>query len=119
MHKGWGRGPVAHEVLGFLFATYLRFIRRANRFVQEPADLEAFLTREAPVIVAMWHGQHLMITYARPKSIARAAALISLSRDAGAQAVALRHLGDYAGAGFGRKTRSAPVRRAGLRGCSD
>ena len=93
MHKRWGRGPVAHEVLGFLFAAYLRFIRRANRFVQEPADLEDFLTREAPVIVAMWHGQHLMVTYARPKSIARAAALISLNRDAGAQAVALRHLG--------------------------
>ncbi len=93
MHKRWGRGPVAHEVLGFLFATYLRFIRRANRFVHEPADLEGYLGREAPVIVAMWHGQHLMITYARPKSIARAAALISRNRDAGAQAVALRHLG--------------------------
>jgi len=93
VHKRWGRGPVAHEVLGFLFAAYLRFIRRANRFVYEPADLEGFFGREAPLIVAMWHGQHLMITYAWPKSIARAAALISRNRDAGAQAVALRHLG--------------------------
>ena len=113
MHKRWGRGPVAHEVLGFLFAAYLRFIRRANRFVQEPADLEAFLTREAPVIVAMWHGQHLMITYARPKSIARAAALISLSRDAGAQAVALRHLGVAAGPGLGGKTGPLPAEGRG------
>jgi hypothetical protein len=93
MHKGWGRGPVAHEVLGFLFAAYLRFVRRANRFVQEPADLDEFLARHTPFIVAMWHGQHLMIPYARTKSIARIAALASRSRDAGPQAVALRHLG--------------------------
>jgi lysophospholipid acyltransferase (LPLAT)-like uncharacterized protein len=93
MYKAWGRSRVAHEVVGYLLAAYLRFIRRANRFVHEPADLDGVLANQAPLIVAMWHGQHLMISYARPKSIARIAALISRHRDAGAQAVALRHLG--------------------------
>jgi lysophospholipid acyltransferase (LPLAT)-like uncharacterized protein len=103
MYKRWGRGPVAHEVLGFLFAAYLRFVRRANRFVQEPADLDAFLARQTPFIVAMWHGQHLMIPYARTKSIARIAALTSRSRDGGPQAVALRHLGIMPVRGSGGK----------------
>ena len=103
MYKRWGRGPVAHEVLGFLFAAYLRFVRRANRFVQEPADLDEFLARQTPFIVAMWHGQHLMIPYARTKSIARIAALTSRSRDGGPQAVALRHLGIMPVRGSGGK----------------
>jgi len=51
----------------------------------------------------MWHGQHLMIPYARTKSIARIAALTSRSRDAGPQAVALRHLGIMPVRGSGGK----------------
>jgi lysophospholipid acyltransferase (LPLAT)-like uncharacterized protein len=93
MGKKWGRGPVAQEVLGSLFALYIRFVKRANAFVQEPLDLDEYLGEQAPFIVAMWHGQHVMICYARPKSIARISALISRNRDAGAQAVALRRLG--------------------------
>jgi lysophospholipid acyltransferase (LPLAT)-like uncharacterized protein len=98
-------------VLGFLFAHYLRFIKRANRFVREPADLDGVLAGEAPVIVAMWHGQHLMITYAWPKSIDRIAALISRHRDAGAQAVALRRLGVTPVRGSGGK--STRIRQKG------
>jgi lysophospholipid acyltransferase (LPLAT)-like uncharacterized protein len=93
MARRWGLGAVAAETLGFLLAQYLRLVRFTNRFTHEPADLEAVLLGHAPVIVAMWHGQHLMITFAWPKSIARAAALISRHRDAAAQASALRHLG--------------------------
>jgi lysophospholipid acyltransferase (LPLAT)-like uncharacterized protein len=91
--RGSARDAVAAGTLGFLLAQYLRFVRRTNRFTHEPADLEAVLGGNAPVIVAMWHGQHLMIPFVWPKSIARAAALISRHRDAAAQASALRHLG--------------------------
>ena len=92
MGKGWF-GVFAEEVLGLLFALYLWLVRRTNRFVREPADLDSVIAGQTPVIVAMWHGQHLMISFAWPKSIAAMAALISRHRDAGAQAVALRHLG--------------------------
>ena len=92
MGKGWF-GVFAEEALGLLFALYLWLVRRTNRFIREPADIDSAIAGQTPVIVAMWHGQHLMISYAWPKSIARMAALISRHRDAGAQAVALRHLG--------------------------
>ncbi len=92
MAKRWV-SVFAEEALGLLFALYLWLVRRTNRFVREPRDLDAAIAGQTPVIVAMWHGQHLMISYAWPKSISRMAALISRHRDAGAQAVALRHLG--------------------------
>jgi len=92
MAKGMGAAWL-DEALGSLFAIYLRIVRRTNRFKREPADLDAAIAGQTPVIVAMWHGQHLMISYAWPKSIARMAALISRHADAGAQAVALRRLG--------------------------
>lgn len=81
------------EALGFLLAAYLRFVQRTTRFRHEPGDVDAAIAGETPLIVAMWHGQHLMISFAWPQSIGRMAALISRSVDGGAQAEALRRLG--------------------------
>jgi hypothetical protein len=92
MAKGVG-AAFLDEALGSLFAIYLRIVRRTNRFQREPADIDAAIAGQTPLIVAMWHGQHLMISFAWPRSIARMAALISRHADAGAQAVALRRLG--------------------------
>ncbi len=93
MFKRLARSKFVQEALGFLLASYLRFVQRTNRFAHEPADLDAAIAGETPLIVAMWHGQHLMISFAWPKSIPRMAALISRSGDGGAQAAALRRLG--------------------------
>ncbi|HEY1940524.1 MAG TPA: lysophospholipid acyltransferase family protein [Roseiarcus sp.] len=93
MLKRLGRTRFVQEALGFLLAHYLKFVEATNRFTREPADIDALIASEAPVIVAMWHGQHLMVSFAWPKSIARMAALISRSVDGGAQAAALRRLG--------------------------
>ena len=81
------------EAVGLLLAAYLRLVQRTTRFLCEPADLEAALGARSPLIAAMWHGQHLMMTFAWPPSIQRVAALISRSVDGGAQAAAARRLG--------------------------
>jgi lysophospholipid acyltransferase (LPLAT)-like uncharacterized protein len=93
MLKRLGRSRFVQEALGFLLAHYLKLVQVTNRFTREPADLDAAIRGEAPVIVAMWHGQHLMVSFAWPKTITRMAALISRSVDGGAQAAALRRLG--------------------------
>ena len=93
MLKRLGRSRFVQEALGFLLAHYLRLVQRTNRFTREPADLDAAIAGQAPIIVAMWHGQHLMISFAWPRSIVRMAALISRSVDGSAQAAALRRLG--------------------------
>lgn len=87
------KAAFTQEALGFALAHYLKFVRRSNRFVSEPPDLEAALGAEAPVIVAMWHGQHVMISFAWPPSVKHVAALVSRHQDAGVQAVALRRMG--------------------------
>ncbi len=90
MLKRLGKSKLAHEALGFLLAAYIRLVRRTNRFDQP--DLEKLVDGKLPVIVAMWHGQHFMIPFARPKTMPRLAALISRHGDAGANAAALRWL---------------------------
>jgi hypothetical protein len=106
MTKTGEKAAFAEEALGFALAQYLRLVRSSNRFAVEPPDLEAALGVHAPAIVAMWHGQHAMIPFARPRSMKHAAALVSRHQDAGAQAVALRRLGvtPIRGSG-GRSTR--------------
>ena len=93
MTKRWPGAALAHETIGLGLAAYLGLVRRTTRFVSEPTDIDKAIVGQLPLIVAMWHGQHLMISFAWPKSIARMAALISRHADAGAQAVALRYLG--------------------------
>jgi lysophospholipid acyltransferase (LPLAT)-like uncharacterized protein len=88
-----GRSRFAQEAIGFLLAAYLRFVQRTNSLTTVPADIDAAIREHTPLIVAMWHGQHLMITLGWPDAIDRFAGLISRHEDAGAQAAALRRLG--------------------------
>jgi lysophospholipid acyltransferase (LPLAT)-like uncharacterized protein len=118
MLKRLGRSRFVQEALGLLLAAYLRLIQRTTRFAREPADLDAAIAGETPLIVAMWHGQHLMISFAWPPSIARMAALISRSVDGGAQAAALRRLGvtPVRGSGGRQKRKSGKGGAPALRG---
>lgn len=106
------------EALGFLLAAYLRLVQRTTRFRYEPADVDAAIAGQTPLIVAMWHGQHLMISFAWPRSIVRMAALISRSVDGGAQASALRRLGvkPVRGSGGRQKRKSGKGGAPALRG---
>ncbi len=102
------RSRAVQEALGFLVASYLKFVHRTNRFVMEPAD--AYDRIDMPVIAAMWHGQHFMIHFAkRPQD--RAASLVSRSGDGEFNAIALRHLGVHAIRGSGARGRD--VRKKG------
>ena len=92
MLKRLGRTRAAQEGLGAVLASYLGLVRRANRFTVEPADYEARVAADLPVIAAMWHGQHFMTHYAWPKG-AKVAALISRHGDAELNAIVLRRLG--------------------------
>jgi lysophospholipid acyltransferase (LPLAT)-like uncharacterized protein len=78
------------RALGFALAQYLKAVRRFNRFVVEPSDFKGEALRHHPAIIAMWHGQHLMMPFARHPLVPRVYAMVSRHRDAGAQAAALR-----------------------------
>jgi lysophospholipid acyltransferase (LPLAT)-like uncharacterized protein len=124
MLKRLGRMKFVQETLGFLLAAYIGLVRRTNRFTVEPQDLDEAIAGETPLIVAMWHGQHFMISFAWPRSIARMAALISRHGDGGVNAVALRRLGVLPIRGSGARARhkrqkgGAPAMREMLRALS-
>ena len=93
MARRVGRSQWAQETIGFLLAAYLRLVQRTSRFTTVPEHLDLFIKGELPLIAAMWHGQHLMMPLARPKTMDRLAVLISRHEDAGAQALAVERLG--------------------------
>ncbi len=73
-------------------AAYLRFVRRTNRIVLEPADVYERLGPGMPLIVAFWHGQHFMVPFVQRPGFA-GKVLISMHRDGEMQAVAVERLG--------------------------
>ena len=123
MFKRLGTTKFVQEALGFLLAHYLRFVQRTNRFAREPADLDAAIAGETPVIVAMWHGQHLMISFAGrnrfrawPRSF-RAAATPARRRRR-CVGSASRRCAARAGAPIAAPTRAARRRYANCCACS-
>lgn len=93
MARRIGRSPLWQETIGFLLAKYVRLVQITSRITTVPDDIGKAIAGETPIICAMWHGQHLMVSFAWPDTIDRFAALISRHEDAGAQAAALEHLG--------------------------
>jgi lysophospholipid acyltransferase (LPLAT)-like uncharacterized protein len=98
-----GNGGFAGEALGLALAGYLRLVRRLNRFVVEPSDLDSCLGVHHPAVVAMWHGQHIMLPYARAPVMDKVRAMVSRHGDADLQAIALRRLGILPVRGSGAK----------------
>lgn len=105
-------GPV-QGALGALLAGYLRFVRATSRVVCEPADLYETAGPLMPVIVAMWHGQHFMVPFARrPRD--PAAALVSRHADGEFNALALQRLGIRPIRGSGARERARMHEKGGV-----
>lgn len=73
-------------------AQYLRLVWNTSRFAFQPADIYERIAPDLPIIVAVWHGQHLLVPFARLPHH-RFKALISRHRDGEVNAVALERLG--------------------------
>ncbi|MBV1701101.1 MAG: lysophospholipid acyltransferase family protein [Hyphomicrobiales bacterium] len=109
--KKLGRSPFVQELLGWLLERYLAFVAATTRFSFEPADMQAIVGRDAPVILAFWHGQQFLLFSGWPKSM-KLAALISRHGDGGINAAILRRQGVIPVRGSGGNT-SHKVRHRG------
>jgi lysophospholipid acyltransferase (LPLAT)-like uncharacterized protein len=92
MFKRFARSPAVQTVVGRLLALYLKAVGATSRMDLVPSDLSERLRAEAPVIVALWHGQHFMIPLAKPSDMAFAV-LISRHGDGGINAAACESFG--------------------------
>ncbi len=77
---------------GLMAAEYLRLVWNTTRLVIEPEGIYDRVDRDAPVIVAMWHGQHFLAPFIR-RAGDRAKVLVSRHRDGEINAIAAEHLG--------------------------
>lgn len=115
MIKRLGRQPWVLSGVGALLAGYLKLVYRTNRFVVAPEGVHARMEADLPVIVAMWHGQHFMVPFAKP-SHWPAKVMISRSADGEINAIAARKFGlGLIRASGGRNARQIK-KRGGMRG---
>jgi lysophospholipid acyltransferase (LPLAT)-like uncharacterized protein len=90
--KRVGRQRWAQVTIGIAAAEYLRLVALTNRTVVEPRPVYDNLLQEMPIIIAMWHGQHLMVPFLR-KPEHRFKTLISRHRDGEINAIVAEHFG--------------------------
>src|SRR3954469_17833173 len=82
----------AQRAAGIAAAHYLRLVWCTTRVIVDPPDIYERLPHHAPIIMAMWHGQHFLTPFVKPKSW-RAKVLVSRHRDGEINAVAAERLG--------------------------
>jgi len=86
------KARIIRTAIGVLGAKYLRLVLKTSRFYYEPADIYERIATDLPIILTMWHGQHLLVPFVkRPEH--RAKVLISYHRDAEVNAIAAERLG--------------------------
>ena len=80
------------KTTGVLAAEYLRLVWKTTRLAIEPQGVYDLVDRDAPVIIAMWHGQHFLAPFIR-RAHHRAKVLVSRHRDGEINALAVEWLG--------------------------
>jgi lysophospholipid acyltransferase (LPLAT)-like uncharacterized protein len=87
-----GRQRWAKVAIGVAAAEYIRFVDKTVRLTVEPPDAWDRAERDMPIIIAFWHGQHLLATNAR-KSSYKVKMLVSMHHDGEVNAIAAERLG--------------------------
>jgi lysophospholipid acyltransferase (LPLAT)-like uncharacterized protein len=89
------RKPFMLAAAGRLAAVYLRLVRRTNTMVLEPADIYDRIAPDLPVIIALWHGEHLVSAFFRQPERPghQTKVLISRHADGEINAIAAEKLG--------------------------
>lgn len=90
--KTVARSAAVQQALGTLLAGYLTIVHRTSRLTIDPPDLYDRIERLTPSILTMWHGQHFMLPFARPKDM-DIKVMIARHRDAEVNAIAAKRLG--------------------------
>lgn len=92
MIKSLTNASPTQRAIGTIGAWYLRLVWKTSRFTLEPPDIFQTVEQDLPVIVAMWHGQHFLMPFAKGKGH-RVKSLISMHRDGEINAIAAEKLG--------------------------
>jgi lysophospholipid acyltransferase (LPLAT)-like uncharacterized protein len=86
------RSRALQKPIGIIGAEYLRLVWKTSSFVVQPHDIYEQAARDNPIILAMWHGQHLLVPFVK-RAEHRVKVLISRHRDGEMNAIAAEWLG--------------------------
>ncbi|MBY0613582.1 MAG: lysophospholipid acyltransferase family protein [Beijerinckiaceae bacterium] len=114
MLKAIWRSSWLQHFLGNLLAQYLIFVRRTTAFVVDRPEIYDRVDQNWPVIVTIWHGQHLMMPYSRREKD-RISVLISSHGDGELNAIAAEKLGIGLIRGSGAQRPDQIMKRGGAR----
>ncbi|MBA5778369.1 DUF374 domain-containing protein [Stappia sp. F7233] len=115
MLKSLGRHPMVLNAIGSMLAGYLLAVRKTSSLVVDPPDFYEKVLPDLPMIVAMWHGQHFLMPFARPDGW-DVRAMISRSADGEINAIAARKLGLGLIRASGAQKAHQVTKRGGMRG---
>ncbi len=90
---------------GALMAAYIRFIKRTGSVKEDPADWIKINLLDHPLIIAMWHGQGLLLPFIRPHNSIKVTIMVAKHLDGDIVDATLRRFGmtTIRGAAAGRK----------------
>jgi lysophospholipid acyltransferase (LPLAT)-like uncharacterized protein len=114
MFKRITRSKPVQVGLGRLLAFYLRVVKATSRITFDPPEFASRVIADAPIICALWHGQHFMIPLVRPTHLPFAV-LISRHGDGAINAAACDSFGIRPIRGSGGRPEQI-VRKGGVAG---
>jgi lysophospholipid acyltransferase (LPLAT)-like uncharacterized protein len=100
------------RALGRLMAGYIRLVGRTTRWTLLPENYAETLESCEPSILAMWHGQHIMVPWFRPEG-ADMSVMISRHGDGEINAVAVQQFGIKVVRGSGGHGNAGKTRKRG------
>jgi lysophospholipid acyltransferase (LPLAT)-like uncharacterized protein len=80
------------KFIGVTAAQYLRLVWKTTRLTRDPGDCYERAMKDAPIILAFWHGQHFLTPFVRQPND-RAKVLVSRHRDGELNAIVAERLG--------------------------
>jgi lysophospholipid acyltransferase (LPLAT)-like uncharacterized protein len=108
------RQPWLLGIFAAALASFLRFTNRTNPQRVETRAVQDRIRELGPVIIALWHGQHLMASFVAPREM-RFVALFSRSADAEMNAIVAEKLGVEVVRGSGGRETGQRVEKGGAR----
>lgn len=112
--RSLSQGPVAVAVLARLAIWYLKLVHITNRYVVEPEDIVDQVKPHLPVIVGVWHGQHIMLPVL-PIGL-NGSAMISRNFDGEVTAIIVEHYGNRTIRASGGRKQSDTLKKGGMTG---
>ena len=112
--KKIANSPLTAVIASHIGIGYLELVYRTNKFIVEPENALDVVEPEQPVIMAVWHGQHILLPALRinmPASV-----MISKSLDGEITARIARAYGSKAIRASGGREQSKSLQKGGMRG---